>query len=386
MNRSKKKICLNMIVKNETRVLGRLFRSLHKYVDYFVIVDTGSTDGTPELIKSEMAKYGIEGEIHHREWVNFGVNRQQALELAVAADKADWLLFIDADEELNVVDAEFFERLEPGVTYQVEKLHGEIGYFVPSLIDVRQNRWRWQGPVHNYLQHLSGPRRSEKQRAVSIIYHSGQGAKSHGVTKEEKYLRDARILNEHLNKYPDCSRSVFYLGQSFRDAGKPELAREAYQRRTRMGGWEEEVFVAQLEVGRMSIRLGESQADVMRELLQAYTLRPERAEPLYELAKYFRIRGDCAAAFPFARAGCDTLQPDDSLFVARSVYDWRLADELAVSAYGIRRFEESMLACEHILQRAIQGMLIPNDDVKRIRQNRNFALRKLTMGRITARN
>jgi hypothetical protein len=43
-----------------------------------------------------------------------GANRQQALELAVAADKADWLLFIDADEELGVSDPKFYEKLEPG--------------------------------------------------------------------------------------------------------------------------------------------------------------------------------------------------------------------------------------------------------------------------------
>lgn len=66
-----------MIVKNETTVLPRLFKSLHRYVDYYAIVDTGSNDGTLDLIKIEMEKYGIEGEVHHREWVNFGHNRQQ---------------------------------------------------------------------------------------------------------------------------------------------------------------------------------------------------------------------------------------------------------------------------------------------------------------------
>ncbi|MEZ5591436.1 MAG: glycosyltransferase family 2 protein [Gammaproteobacteria bacterium] len=73
-------------------------------IDYFVIVDTGSSDGTPQRIQQIMEAFGIPGEIHFRDWVNFGHNRQQALELAVAAGRGDWLLFIDADEELACRD------------------------------------------------------------------------------------------------------------------------------------------------------------------------------------------------------------------------------------------------------------------------------------------
>jgi glycosyltransferase involved in cell wall biosynthesis len=80
MSRLRTNICLNMIVKNEAKVLPRLLRSVKDYIDYYVIVDTGSTDQTIDLIQQEMSEYGIEGEVHQREWVNFGVNRQQALE------------------------------------------------------------------------------------------------------------------------------------------------------------------------------------------------------------------------------------------------------------------------------------------------------------------
>ena len=149
MSRPRTNICLSMIVKNEAAVLPRLFRSVKDYIDYYVIVDTGSTDDTIALIRREMAAYGIEGEVHEREWVNFGVNRQQALELALAADRCDWLLFIDADEELGVSDPRFYERLEPGVSYVIEKHHDHLRYAVPHLVNVRATRWRWEGPVHN---------------------------------------------------------------------------------------------------------------------------------------------------------------------------------------------------------------------------------------------
>jgi glycosyltransferase involved in cell wall biosynthesis len=97
MNNSKR-ICLNMIVKNETPVLGRLFASVKDIISYYLIVDTGSTDGTPQFIKEWMDKAGIPGEVHLEPWVNFGHNRNQALEYAYQSKQADWVLLIDADE------------------------------------------------------------------------------------------------------------------------------------------------------------------------------------------------------------------------------------------------------------------------------------------------
>ena len=86
----KKTICLNMIVKNETKNLERLFKSLHKVIDYYVIHDTGSTDGTPEKIKEILGNYNISGEIHHEKWKNFGYNRQKAIDSLINSDyKAD---------------------------------------------------------------------------------------------------------------------------------------------------------------------------------------------------------------------------------------------------------------------------------------------------------
>ncbi len=378
MVRPKTNICLNMIVKNEVKVLPRLFRSVKDYIDYYVIVDTGSTDDTIALIGQEMSRYGIEGEVHEREWVNFGVNRQQALELAVEANKADWLLFIDADEELGVSDPKFYEKLQPGVSYELEKHHSGVRYAVPHLVNVRSSQFRWEGPVHNYLVNLGGSKRQELRKDVWIIYHSGEGAKSRGMTEEQKYLRDARLLEEDLKIHPNNARSQFYLAQSYRDAGHLEKAIEAYRKRVPMEGWVEERFMAQLEVGRLSIRLGKSEAVVLQELLSAYNLRPKRAEPLYELARFFRLRKAYGMALLFAKAGVQTSRPNDGLFVVESVYSWRMLDELAVAAYWVEDYSKCKESCERVLELATQGVPVPEDDLKRVRANLAAAEQKLT--------
>ena len=93
------KLCLSMIVKNETHIIKECFDTVYKNIDYWVIVDTGSTDGTQELIKQYFAEKGIPGELHERPWVSFGHNRSEAL--ALCDGKADWAWMIDADDYVD---------------------------------------------------------------------------------------------------------------------------------------------------------------------------------------------------------------------------------------------------------------------------------------------
>jgi hypothetical protein len=373
-----------MIVKNEEKVLPRLMRSVKDYIDYYVVVDTGSTDDTIALIKQEMAGFGVEGEVHERAWVNFGVNRQQALDLAVEAGKAEWLLFIDADEELGVSDPKFYEKLEPGVSYDLEKHHGRTRYAVPHLVNIRTGKFQWKGPVHNYLVTLVGEKKRAVRKDVWIVYHPGEGAKSQGLTTEQKYLRDAKLLEDDLEKHPDSARSQFYLGQSYRDAGHLEKALQAYARRATMSGWDEETFVAQLEAGKLAVRLERSEQVVLEALLSAYDRRPTRAEPLFELARYFRLKKNYGKAFLFSKVGALTSPPNDALFVDHSVYEWRLLDELAVSAYWIGNYSECKLACEQLLRRTAKGVDVSEEDVRRIRANLKLAHDKLALEAVSA--
>src|SRR5580693_975887 len=105
---SKKTVCLNMIVKDEAQVIEKCLSSVKPLIDYWVIVDTGSSDNTKMVIQKTMD--GIPGELHARPWVNFAHNRNEALELA--KDKGDYVLLIDADEVLQYPEDFAFPGLE----------------------------------------------------------------------------------------------------------------------------------------------------------------------------------------------------------------------------------------------------------------------------------
>src|SRR5262245_1697688 len=93
-----KTLCLSMIVKDEAHVIERCLASVKPLISTWVIVDTGSTDGTRDVSREVMA--GVPGDLYERPWRDFAHNRTEAIELA--RGKADYLLVMDADDVLEV--------------------------------------------------------------------------------------------------------------------------------------------------------------------------------------------------------------------------------------------------------------------------------------------
>ena len=94
---NKSSICLNMIVKNEKHIIKQTLDNICSYIDfsYWVISDTGSTDGTQEFIKEYFKEKNIPGELFEDEWRDFAYNRNLAIEHGF--NKSDYLFFFDAD-------------------------------------------------------------------------------------------------------------------------------------------------------------------------------------------------------------------------------------------------------------------------------------------------
>ncbi|MGW8881862.1 glycosyltransferase, partial [Streptomyces mirabilis] len=89
----KSTVCLNMIVKNEAPVIRRCLESVRPLIDTWVILDTGSTDGTQDVIRDVFSD--LPGALHESPWKGYDGSRSEAIDLARA--EADYLLFIDAD-------------------------------------------------------------------------------------------------------------------------------------------------------------------------------------------------------------------------------------------------------------------------------------------------
>ena len=351
------RICLNMIVKNEAPVIERCLASVRPWVDYWVIVDTGSTDGTQARVRKAME--GMPGELHERPWKDFSHNRNEALQLA--RPQADYLLFIDADEQLTVPASFTWPTLTANGYYLTCRMAG-VEYQRNGLIATRLD-WRWIGVLHEYLY---APHAQPWQQLPGLaidVSHDGARARDPST-----YLKDAALLEQALKDEPDNTRYAFYLAQSYRDANQYEAALAQYQRRATMGDWNEERWFAQFQVAELLTRTGAAPQAVQVAYLAAYTARPQRAEPLCMLARYYRERNNFALATLFALQASRIPVPADILFVDTEVYRWRALDELAVSAY----YTPHQAQGREALRQLLAEQQFPAYERQRIEANRQF--------------
>ena len=363
---TKARICLSMIVKNEAHVIERCLRSVKPYIHAWAIADTGSSDGTQDIIRRFMAD--LPGELIERPWQDFATNRNEALDLA--RKYGDYALIIDADDTLQA-DAAFAWPPLAAAGYSIEIADtGNTRYrrvAVPRL----DAPWKWEGVLHEALctpTAIATP----LLPGLRILRIYNDGARSR-LSQVEKFSRDAEILQQALVKEPGNARYAFYLAQSLRDAGRLAESIAAYEKRVTMGGWAEEVYFSKLQIAQLKERSGAPYAEIVAAYLDAYDCRPTRGEAPCELARYLRLQRRFAAARDFARTAAALPFPDDLLFIDSSVHAWRARDEWAVSAYWCGDYADSARLCRELLADA----RLPAEQRARVQQNLEFAQSKL---------
>jgi glycosyltransferase involved in cell wall biosynthesis len=362
------KICLNMIVKNESKVIKRCLDSVMPLIDYWVIVDTGSNDGTQKIIKEHLK--GIPGELHERPWKNFAHNRNEALKLAKnhADGSNDYILFMDADDVLEIdqdVESLFFTK----DLYNMWRGVKGFTYTKPQIVRA-ELPWKWVGVTHEYLG-CDQPYYEEILENIKYITVS-DGASSED---KKKYWRNIELLEAGLKEEPDNLRYVFYLAESYRAVGERGKAVEWYQKTVDKKGWNEEVFWSKLQIAHHLRYMGLPANAVIESYKDAQQFRPHRIEPTYYLAEMYNQLGEHQKAYDVIKS-CELItKPDqkDLLFNEDWIEEYGMLFQFSICSYYIGKYEESAEACDKIL--SIKDL--PESIREQAKVNRTFPLEKL---------
>ncbi len=188
-------IALVMIVKDESHIITEAFESVRGFIDTWCIVDTGSTDGTQDLIRNYFAEANIPGTLHEREWVNFAVNRSQSLQ--IARNSADYSFVLDADDlvvgdpDFSVLSADaYMMRIGDGFTYWRSQLFSN------------KRAWEYRGVLHEYAACAEPCGPIERLEGDYYIDTRRLGARN---LVDDKYERDTLVLRAELERDPNDS-------------------------------------------------------------------------------------------------------------------------------------------------------------------------------------
>ncbi len=354
-------LCLNMIVKNESKIITRLLDSVVHLIDYYCICDTGSTDQTIETINQYFkhpSRKHIKGSVIQEPFKNFGYNRTYALQQARQTTNADYALLLDADMQLEIgagVDSKgtvSFASIIGGLRndgdidpppqydlYYVLQGNENFNYYNLRIVRLKLDVI-CVGPTHeDYDVKNPGATRLDLPKSLLFIRDHGDGG-----CKDDKFERDIRLLSEALTTDPNNARYHFYLANSYFDLGRFQECLEPYIQCLKYSHWDEEQFYCQYRLGQAYLQLERDVDDTkaIYWLTMTYQTRPTRAEGLYELIKHYRIKGKARLAEIYYKIAKDIPYPkDDKLFIHCDVYQWRLDYEYSIFSYYLNQTSTS---------------------------------------------
>lgn len=224
-----KKISLCMVVRDEAKHIGRCLNSVQGIVHEIIVVDTGSTDTTREIA----ATFGAL--VKSFPWnEDFSAARNASLEAATG----DWILFLDADEELSLSDSGALERLTA---------HEEPeGYFITIINHLGTTGWsetcpdlvfrlfrprpdyRFRGAVHEQIAGVILERNNQaKFQTADGVEITHYGYLDEVIQEKDKKKRNLSLIEKELSRAPDDRLLRYHYGvELFRAERYAEAAQE----------------------------------------------------------------------------------------------------------------------------------------------------------------
>jgi tetratricopeptide (TPR) repeat protein len=349
VNKEKPKIVLNMIVKNESKIICRLLESVYKIIDAYCICDTGSTDNTIQVIeeffekinkknKKMKKKHEIKGQIIKKKFVNFGYNRNWILEKCkLLYDDYDFILLLDADMVVKYSD-DFYSNMHELVDldyYYIMQGSKDFKYRNIRLVKPIQ-QVKYIGDTHEYLNIPVNFKSKTIKEDEFFINDIGDGS-----NKDNKFIRDIDILKKSIEKNPNDVRSYFYLANSYFDIGEYQKAIKNYKIRIEKGGWFEEISYSNYRIGLCYLGLKKNEKAVQK-FMKAYQINPIRLEPIYEIIKHYRLKKQYSLCNLFFKHAISMNEPpEEALFINTDIYRYKLLYEFYIFYYYLNIIDKS---------------------------------------------
>ena len=346
-------LCLNMIVKNEGKIIERLLSSVIGIIDTYCICDTGSTDNTIELINKFFSERKMEGKVITEPFKNFEYNRNFSLK--ECEGMSDYILFLDAD---MIFEIRNFDKNMLSSYDSFHILQGNDTFFFGNIRIVRNNGlFKYIGVTHEYI---STPEKNSVyhfKRNELFIKDVGDGGSKH-----DKFIRDINLLEEAIRVKPDCVRSHFYLANSYHDSRQYEKAIPIYERRIALGGWNQEVWYSYYRIGLCYKNLKQMEKAICS-WLEGYSYLPNRIENLYEIIKYYRDTSKHNLSHNFYKMAKEVIARGEDrtgfLFLHNDIYEYKIDYEYTIiSSYlNVKNIGDEFV---HIFNVSNEGYMLDN--------------------------
>lgn len=329
--RTPQRISLCMIMRDEEEHLARCLTSVRGVVDEIVIVDTGSVDRSVEIAESFGAR------VLHEPWRgDFAAPRNTSIDAATG----DWILVLDADEELidgtALRDLLHNPDIEGFCLREVNFIGEELGIesVVNSAFRLFRNRpaYRYDGALHEQIMGTVDPAGGTCTRFVGIEIHH-YGYLDPTSRAKEKTNRNMAIVMDELRRKPTDSFTLFNAGVEFQRIGDHETALEHFRRSfaelPSLRAYYASLLLRNIIASLNSLERFDEALDVLADALQAY---PDFTDLHYLQGQVHSSRREYRAAAKSFRRAIDLGDHGGDRYLAQagmgSFYSWHALGSL----------------------------------------------------------
>jgi glycosyltransferase involved in cell wall biosynthesis len=359
------KYALVMMLKNEKKRLSVTLESARGLVSDLIVLDTGSTDTTIDILKEFAEREKIKLHLKCGEFVNFEVSRNELLDFADTVEGADVFILLDCNDEIRCNKEQLDSALKKNSTVTAFHVAQEwwsgqsTCYFTNRMLRPRRG-WRYKGVVHEYLYNTNESEPIVRlDKSIICLY---QDRTADDDKSKNRFPRDAELLLAEYERDPSNTRTVFYLAQTYECMNDSVNAYKYFGMRSQMEGFIEEKFIATLKLGNLARDLKYPWETQLGHYMRAFQIR-KRVEPLVKMADYYRIEKDYMTSFMFVKMACDLEYPrNDILFVNKIDYEYTRWHVMGVVAYYCNQFELGAAACKRAIETGAQFKVSPDLD------------------------
>lgn len=366
------KLGLHFICKDEAHCITKMLESCVNVADVIVANDTGSTDGTQDIIRDFGKKHNIPTFVVERPFDTFEKSRNYAMDTLRKVVKEDlkwdtkdvFGFWLDCDETLRC-GKDFDKENITKDFYSISAYIGKMEYTRNTVFRLNKH-FRWYGPVHEFIvcddkDITSGILPSTFMNIdVKLEGNSWKG------DIPSKYMGHAYILEKYVIENNTDPRWLFYLAQSYHDAAcipnnktendrRLKMSMHYYKERThRFDGYPEEIYYSQYRVAELMDILEYPWMETLLEYQKAFSIDPMRGESIYKIIEHYVSLNDYNIAYMYSKFAVDTFHnkspfPNKILFIDKPLYAWKFLRIYCICALNsghkedaIKRYKELM--------------------------------------------
>ena len=210
-------ISVILMVKDEKNSIKNTIDSFKNYIKSIIVLDTGSSDNTIEIIRQTCKKNNQQLYLKETQFISFPESRNEAIEFAEQVSNSTFFLLMDAGDELktNLTIDNFNNYLSSILStynYGLVRHNWFVRNNLEDHYDARfirnKNKCRYD---LRYLVHEKFKDVTNDITNMSNIFYLYQNRDLYGTSTEKRYIKDIEMLSKSIpNK-----RNLYYLGQTY---------------------------------------------------------------------------------------------------------------------------------------------------------------------------